>query len=375
MKKHKILLMLLLLAILVVSFCGCEEIKLFFASEGTVKDDSQEKTDDLKKTEDPEDDVVKDDEMFCYKMFWNTVTVDSESYEYGEIANISISAQLEECFATLVFVQTYDIHYFTVTLEESPYFEIIGDNSFVFGDFDPREYSYSKENGSVFEASFKIKFNEPDDYAGDAIKIKVDIVARDISTDTVNTYTDDFARVLFIADTQGIIMYPTTYSFNYWAWNAERPSYATYSELFYKSFSRECENGVDAEELIDRFFKTQLGSNGYYLDYTYEEANDCNVLLYATEGVRIKAYFPSDCKFLENKGGVYAAIRELLAIALEHGAITDAEYEVEINRVGRSQYVRLSLDMSYNGDAFVFPNHESDSYYEDVIDLRTGEKT
>lgn len=303
-------------------------------------------------------------EEYCY-----SILTDSETYNFGDEINISISLQAISGYSK---IPKQSPGVLTVTLEDSPYFEIIGENSITFENILLKNYLCGNDEGNRLIATFKIKISEPT-YMVRRLSI-VTVFAEYKDNSETKKYENPLQGVNFIADSQGIIIAQYPYSSNHYA---EKGRLSTNPKfLFEKSLDREYLAGVPVETLIDRYVEFE---NGNRLSLNREYVDGQYFVTYVSKDLRLKIYFSPDYEafkeFLYYHGGhsdedMKEFSKTFLRIALDNGAITENEYNIEMNRIADSEtkeggttYVFIKSDVSFD-----IP--KGDDYFNYVLDLR-----
>ena len=324
-------------------------------------------------------------DLLCY-----SISPDSETYNYGDVINIRLSAKL---YANSVF---YGVRSgVTFTIGESDYYEIIGESSIRFETY-LEDYICGKEDSKNLVADFKIKINEPT-YTVREIKFSVHREDYTFEHDYPDhEYKVDLEEIFFISDSQGAIISSLPYSRNH----RDDPGFTPddiidTEELLVMSYDREYLNGIEVDELIRRYNKAVLGNRVYYSivsckdieptsPYTAKKKSYYNIV-YISESVRLKIQLSLDHEYvallnsMENiytKEGKITYLKELLAFALENGAITKEDYETEINRLDYEatfiNKANFKHGRTLNTTAFEYPD---DNGYYTVLDFSGEGKT
>lgn len=342
MKKHMIQTLSLILAtVLMLSLVGCG-------------------FDDVPSGGDPAPPL----EEYCY-----SILTDSETYNFGDEISISVSLQ---AISEHIEIPKQSPGALTVMLEDSPYFEIIGENSITFENILLKNYLCGNDEGNRLVATFKIKISEPTFMVG---MLNILTVFSEYEDDSgIKKYENPLQGVNFIADSQGIIIAQYPYSSNHYE-EKDRVSINP-KFLFEESLDREYLAGVPVETLIDRYVEFR---NGNRLSLNREYVDGQYFVTYVSKDLRLKIYFSPEHEafkeFLYYHGGhsdedMKEFSKTFLRIALDNGAITEKEYNIEMNRIadseteeGGSTYVFINSDVSFD-----IP--KGDDYFNYVLDLR-----
>ncbi len=302
--------------------------------------------------------------------YYYSILTDSETYNFGDEISISVSLQATSEHTD---IPKQSLGALTVTLEDSPYFEIIGENNITFENILLKNYFYGNDEGNRLVATFKIKISEPT-YMVRTLNI-VTVFAEYENDSETKKYENPLQGVNFIADSQGIIIAQHPYSSNRYA---EKGRLSTNPKfLFEKSLDREYLAGVPVETLIDRYVEFR---NGNRLSLNREYVDGQYFVTYVSKDLRLKIYFSPDHEafkeFLYYHHGGHSDedmkefSKTFLRIALDNGAITENEYNIEMNRIadseteeGGSTYVFINSDVSFD-----IP--KGDDYFNYVLDLR-----
>ena len=330
-------------------------------------------------------------DLFCYSL-----TTDRENYSYGDEIEITAAIQFTE--------EKPGEGTFTVYLEESPSFEIIGDASYVFENIKRDDYCCHKKTDKII-VSFKVKFTETDEtrYNTDLFNIVGEY--RYYHTSVERNEIGHFL-LNYILDSQGIIIRQLPYSYEH---NEDGGGHSTdhtkgrksgveKQELLIASYNREYQAGVSVEELIDRYVRDDYDMKNrifYYGSSTEPEDYSCEYyyLSYVSSGVRFKIYVPKDNEYVKLYNAPYGAeinkyevkkeyLEKFLLFALENGAITEAEYNAEISRISNYEEKVIVLGVAYQRiirnkgiptklqemqDELVFTVPTGDDFYNRVI--------
>ena len=281
-------------------------------------------------------------DLFCYSL-----TTDKETYNYGDEIEITAAIRFTE---SKPYVGT-----FTVYLEESPSFEIIGDAKYVFEDVKVEDYCCHKKTDKII-VSFKVKITEVDEarYSSNLFNIVGEYKYYYASREYTRAH---YFWLFYIVDSQGIIVNQLPYSYEH---NENGGGHGTdhtkgrisgleKQELLISSYNREYLSGVSVEELIDRYVRDDFDMKNrifYYGSSTEPEdySSEYFYLSYVSSGVRFKIYLPKDnecVKLYKDRPVFYASddeavkeyLEKLLSFALENGAITEEEYNAEISSI------------------------------------------
>ena len=401
MKGKRILALFLLLAILATVFCGCE-----------LKNSSLEKSDALSSLDNSDSCAVASYESCCYSIITNADEPDNitNSYNYGDEIDICISMQFHPTF---LGIGPYDHVRASVTVKESPAFEIVGEatanfdfqceQNYMCNHCDPGEREYMTFN-------LKIKVNE-ESFGINLIEFDSKFTVQHYSTYNPETGEGVFSReyeiknpmgvfLKFVTDSQGIVINSIPFSYNHY-YDGGSSTYYDFDfirsdTLVSESYNREYKNGVSLEELIVRHLRNEIGNDFYFrfrevreLKFKfwfiriYEVSHSVE---YISEDIRLKMYFSEDDEEYERidrdrSEGRKFAVARLLEAALSHGLISSQEYNNEISRLKNpettgskpslSNWNRMPEIESLQLD-FEFPS--DDSYYNYVADRRSGDE-
>ena len=310
-------------------------------------------------------------EEFCY-----SITTDSEAYDYGE--EIVITALIQFTF------QTAADGNFTVYLEESPYFEILGDKSHVFENINQSDFCCEYGSEDKIEVKFTVKINEPT-FTVQSFKILTDFEF--VSQRGEDHRAGALREMCYIGDSQGILVFQRPYSYDH-----SLEKYHSTEEgisldlgtrdLIIASYNREYLAGVSIEELVDRYILES--GNLVKIEKEYDEEIKKYSYCYISAGVRFKIYFPdghelNNIKCINSsRQNMIKVAEELLLFALENGAITAEEYKAEIERISNEEQILnvstgvstswiksiIPLDMKYD---LLFPIPTDDECFNKVI--------
>ena len=409
MKHKKIVATLSLLVLLINLLCGCYHVNNVPDFKNLVSDDSSDQTNKRPVALSQPADLGS---PFCIQ-----ATPNAETYGYGE--EIEITVEFKFNMLSLGMNDFMSVSQNSVDcsliLEESPNYEIVGENTVTFKDVDRYYYECSNKNhhsfGNPLVATFKIKIYEAD---YDMYKIYFSFLAtnnnfdeeywknyplqEEIDADRELVYTDS-SPIYYIADSQGIIMSSLpvhTSKVDYLKiYNRSFNLNDTTRELIQKSFEREKLNGIDDEALIERYLDMLFVDGAvcyctdsenkkipWYLRETFTKKEESYTsYTYISKNVRFRVYIPLTQEFSETQQSLsnvdYKAsyheqqcqrIRALLEYALENGVISQDEYNTEINRLKTEEIFVISCsDIESFG---VVSSTDDDSYYNYVLDFR-----
>lgn len=401
MKKKKVLAFLLLVLIAATSFYGCYPVNYASNFERTVPEEDLEQTNKRPVALSQPADLGS---PFCIQ-----ATPNAETYGYGEEIEITVKFKFNMLSLGMndfmsVSKNSVDC---SLILEESPSFEIVGENTVTFENVDRYYYECSDANRHSFEnplvATFKIRIYEGEydiydmcfsvlaiNNSFDEEKWKDYPIQDDIDADREFRYTTPML-IYYITDSQGIIMssspvYNHSYSFG-------NPKI----ELIEKSFEREQLNGIDDEILINRYLDMLFDDSDvfyclhtvskkipWYLRERFTEREEtCYYFSYISKDVRFRVYIPftdteefyETLKSLtetDSKASLYEKdcqrLRSLLDYALENGVISEDEYNTEINRLETEEI--FCRHVMYIDKVETIPSPDDDSYYNHVLDPR-----
>ena len=360
MKKYKFISLLLIISVVLVSFSGCDvinKVKGLFVdrSDGTVG---------------PE--YIP---WCCY-----TILTDSDTYDYGEEIKITVEVSLN---AVQFDVDGGTVH---ISLSESPYYEIVGEDSFSFTDFDPIEYMCERcrnvEEKKSFVSDFTIKINQPTELIPE-IEILGWYENRfgDIVEASDNRVIGDLPR--FVTDSQGIVVdsvpvSPSHIEPTYGKVEQETVPNNKYFTLpaMVKSYNREYAAGVPIEELIDRFLAGALPGDQIMCNYNSDPGKGIKTLCYFSKDVRFKLIISYDSDLMPDDAWDLhiEELKDVLSYALNSGVITESEYNAEMEKVNNESAVHLrGQDLSEKKHRFVqgvdFEVPSGDKYFNYVADL------
>ena len=306
------------------------------------------------------------------------------------------------------FAYPYERLSLHVTMEESPAFEIIGENTFTL-DLSESYQDYicdfcmpGARKSLVF--NFKIKVNEQAFAVNDIVfnsEFLLDVYeTEDLEYHYTEKIYNHIEDLKFITDSQGVIINSIPFSYNHSINGAGSSDYHSlnfnkYETLVTKSFNREYKKGVSVEELIDRYVGNAIGGNvavrlqeisklkfKFWFIRIYEISYSIE---YISENVRIKMYFSEgdDCLTYYRQHcmeGNNSSEKHLISFALSRGVITQEEYEAELNRLEKAETVIQPIDSISNPVIMSLPVEfevpTADGYFNYVTDLRIGsEKT
>ena len=282
--------------------------------------------------------------FICY-----SITTDKTDYGYGDEIEITAAIQFNGGYrGTSHHNEVGFSGKFTVCLEKSSRFEILGNENYIFDNLNTGDYICCKGNSEKIIVRFKIKFNEvnEENYVTDLFEIKTErgsLYEWSSAIPTKNSLT-----CYYILDSQGVIVQqiPSSHKHLENGHHDDRSGsfYDAYShkgELIEASYNREYESGVSVEELIDRYYNMQ----NYVYYYGRKSSEEC-YLTYISSGVRFKIYLPKDSEYIKLYEGISfnngsnsideaekEYLEKLLSFALENGAITEKEYNAEILRI------------------------------------------
>ena len=290
-------------------------------------------------------DTPPDDEMLYLEDFCYSITTDKETYSYGDEIEITLSLQFSRR-------RMEDGLNYIIYLEESPFYEMLGEREYLFVNINERDYSCSDGAEKRFLTKFKVKIDEPT-YTTQAFKFAVACYSEEDKENESNWFIRTLRDVFYIGDLQGIMIHQMPYSYNHFDGEGHwtpRPHFSLgQKEILVASYNREYQAGVSVEELIDRYVRDDYDMKNrifYYGSSTESEDYSCEYyyLSYVSSGVRFKIYLPKDneCVKLYKERSVFYAtndeavkeyLEKLLSFALENGAITEEEYTAEISYI------------------------------------------
>ena len=395
MKMRKNIAILLLLAMFTIVLCSCDVVKVLFPPKETP--DNSEQPGDSADTDTPEqsDDTYDNTNEVVPPTFldpiWYSITTDTDEYDFGEEITVSVSIKLSRNRAFYFEPDVKQNGVATIAIAESEYYEICGNDIFVFEDVCLWEYvhereasPYTENGGKSFECDFKIKINRPDFCIADAINIsfgtKLTIPAADIC---LLDFNDALTPLRFVTDSKGVLFSSIPYSSNYWKYGIEEPLKFNYVSILDKSFNREYENGIAMEELIDRYNRMFLGNSVYFNINNHIDTHSNRSVVYISEGVRFIIYVPQDHAYIDyDADGEYSRdrvsyLKKILKYAYDSGILTADEYAIESNRldlltkddlINALHNWNWATGQFFTGENVQFP--EDDSYYNYVFDLR-----
>lgn len=323
--------------------------------------------------------------LLCY-----SVVTEKADYGYGEEIEITAAIQFNSAWRHGNHVDAPGV--LTVNLEKSPKFEILSEEVLVFENVNVKDY-YCHEKTEKIIAKFKIKFNEANEesYVHDKLKIYAKYSFSYMSQTDPKYQVEETESIYFhyIFDSQGVIIQQIPYSNNHLENgkhdNNNQSEYVAYdynrSKLITASYNREYLAGVSVEELLDRYV-IQKGDRvkmwRTYSDGQYSYS-------YISAGVRFKIYFPEGHELTKlhlknayNREEKLEILNTLLLFALENGAITEEEYNGEIERISNEE---RDLEVSTGGlhgaprtiipltfeDDLLFPIPTDDECFNKVI--------
>ena len=291
---------------------------------------------------------VEPSHLICY-----SITTDKAEYGYGDEIEITAAIQFNGGYkGTSHHNEVGFSAKFTVSLEKSSRFEILGNESYVFDSLNTGDYICCKEDSEKIIVKFKVKFDEvnEENYVTDLFEIKTErgsVYEWSSAIPTKNSLT-----CYYILDSQGVIVQqiPSSHKHLENGHHDDRSGsfYNAYShkgELIAASYNREYESGVSVEELIDRYYNMQ----NYVYYYGRKSSEEC-YLTYISSGVRFKIYLPKDSEYIKLYEGIpfnngsnsideaeKEYLEKFLSFALENGAIAEKEYNAEILRISGSE--------------------------------------
>ena len=401
MKMIKILALVLSFTILAITFCSCQTQENELNNYDTVNADSSEDTN-------KSGDMARGYDYCCYAITTNTSAPHhtANTYNYGDEIDICIYMQLHNSLPT--FAYPYERLSLCVTMEESPAFEIIGENTFTL-DLSESYQDYicdfcipGARKSLVF--NFKIKVNEQAFAVNDIVfnsEFLLDVYeTEDLEYDYTEKIYNHIEDLKFITDSQGVIINSIPFSYNHSVNGAGSSDYYSLNfnkseTLVTKSFNREYKKGVSVEELIDRHVGNAMGNNAavrlqeisklkfkfwfiriYEISYSIEYVSEnVRFKMYFSEGDDCLTYYRQHCMEGNNSAG-----KHLVSFALSRGVITQEEYEMELNRLEKAETVIQPIDSISNPVIMSLPVEfevpTDDGYFNYVTDLRVGkEKT
>ena len=384
MKSKKLIALFILLAIMISSFCSCEQIMDFIASHASPEQPTDSPAPENSDKPDSPTDVDGGRWLYSPDYFCYSIMPDKETYNYGEDINITVTARAFEYFAGHI---DFSIHPtlqkdITFTLVESPAFEILGDSSISFENISFADYICEDEEGDAFVLNFKIRVNNPN-YGINQVDIRADIHYYTENSEFKDADRHaEFIPLYFISDSQGVIIYSMPYSYNhYYEDKTLNVDFLKTDKLIEKSLDREYLNGVAMDELIDRYitfmiqYKSPYGKKYYEINSTFNRVvGEYIICTYVTENIRFKIFLPDDQKYertFDNSRLEYLSL--LLKLAYDNGILTEDEYEAEIVHLHNSSVLNCRTGSErdyyrYKTSVFSFP--EGNDYYNYVLDLR-----
>ena len=322
--------------------------------------------------------------FICY-----SVTTEKTEYKYGEEIEITAAIQFNGSYTDPYhYDEVGCIGNFSVNLEKSPEFEILGEESCIFENTNTEDYFCCKENAGKIIAKFKIKFSEAtsENYTSEKIKI----ITKLSSTNEEST-ADPITSVItfyYVKDSQGVIIQQVPYSAKHLENGHHDNNYQSayypdshMREILIASYNREYLAGVSVEELLDRYVIQKGDSVKMWRTYSDGQYS----YSYISAGVRFKIYFPEGheltklhLKNANNREEKLEILNTLLLFALENGAITEEEYNGEIERISNEA---RDLEVSTGGlhgaprtiipltleDDLLFPIPTDDECFNKVI--------
>ena len=359
------LLSLIILTISILSLSGCE----FLTGSSNTPPSS----------DDPS--VI---DPFCY-----SIRTERTEYNYGdeEMAEYNYGDEIEIIFTVQFTEKTSGIGRFTVCIEESSYFEIIGEKSYIFENVDKANYSCHNKT-DAFEVIFNVKFHDLGKHSYDTSLFNITAEFGD----NQNVYMGGIFNMYFITDSQGVLIHQVPYSYEhtkdemhgYDYFKTRRSHETDIRDLLVASLNREYLAGFSAEDLIDRYIHDSYQMKDKVYLYRQYKASQLS-FVYISSGIRIKIYLPADHEFyinsknhLETREGDVKIITSFLIMALENGAITEEEYKAEIERISNEEQILdvvtwasarsfdaiIPLDMK---DDLLFPIPTDDECFNKVI--------
>lgn len=326
--------------------------------------------------------------FICY-----SVTTEKAEYKYGEEIEITATIQFNGSYRDSYHVEEVGFAgNFSVNLEKSPGFEIIGEESCIFENTNTEDYFCCKENTEKIVAKFKIKFNEAtsENYVSDKIEI-ITKMSSPNEWSTIDPITNDIT-FYYILDSQGVIIQQIPYSGKHLEnghhENDYRSAYFASDhryEMLVASYNREYLAGAGVEELLDRYILESGDKVKMWREYKEGKQS----YSYISAGIRFKIYFPGDheiSKLREKDNSRESKIEVLetfLLFAFENGAITEEEYNGEIERISNEEQIFDVTSGIYNGaprtiiplslqDDLLFPIPTDDECFNKVITVTNG---
>ena len=323
--------------------------------------------------------------FLCY-----SVTTEKAEYGYGEEIEITAAIQFNSAWRHGNHVDAPGV--LTVYLEKSPKFEILSEEVLVFENVNVKDY-YCHDKTEKIIAKFKIRFNEANEesYVHDKFKIYAEYGFSYMSQTDPKYQIEETESIYFhyIFDSQGVIIQQIPCSNNHLENgkhdNKNQSEYVAYdynrSKLITASYNREYLAGVSVEELLDRYVIEKGDSVKTWRTYSDGQYS----YSYISAGVRFKIYFPEGheltklhLKNANNREEKLEILNTLLLFALENGAITEEEYNGEIERISNEE---RDLEVSTGGlhgaprtiipltlkDDLLFPIPTDDECFNKVI--------
>ncbi len=285
-------------------------------------------------------------EDFCY-----SITTDKEDYSYGDEIELTVSLQISRQW------RDEEIN-FVISLGESPVYEILGDGSIFFENVNPRDYCCKTGAEEKMTAKFMIRINAPT-YTTNIFPISISSFSHKYADDQSSWLVNELRSIAYICDSQGIMIHQMPISYNHFDGKGHHTRKAGFTsgqkEMLVASYNREYLAGVSVEELMDRYVCDDLGRDNAVLLWR-EQDNDIYSYSYVSSGIRFKIYFPKDHEFLKVRQEEYnretgkAVLDQFLLLALESGAITREEYDLEMARISNEEQIISVSTGLYLGD-------------------------
>ena len=246
--------------------------------------------------------------------------VDSGIYGYGDEFEIRLAVTIPNSYfgGGSLFVK----------LEESPYFEVIGD-----GEYEVNNFFLSATGSQTHSFIFKLKATNPS-AVPEAFDFKIKFKPTDECINSIQHYSKDgmwyydpdseyffgFRQLMFMSDSVGIIV-------SDWS-----------QKLFYDSINREFLSGIiDRDTYIDRLVEYNTE------DRVYVNPTGQNLVQYMSKNIRAEVKLGEEYSHFFDLGTDFEGICRIVAetvleILRENGLITSEQYEAEKSYISEKGY-------------------------------------
>ena len=293
------------------------------------------------------------------------IKVDSRRFDYNEEFTISLTLRVGRYYCKYIAEGP-----FYVKLEDSPYYDIIGENEYITPDFSSSEdiktlsldfkFTVKATNPtSVIEQfKFKIKFTPHDSFWEEA-----SMWSRSehyFYCDTDEEYFFTVSALNFMSDSQGIIM---------GSWNPR---------LFYDSINREYLSGSieSYDDYVTRIFEC-ITENKPHLNMSSADNYNRNKGFYVSKNVKADFYLEESFDSVyekyssESQRDKKEAAKELMAILYSNNLIDSNQYEREIEYIDDNGVLTHGAVVAYNAidyDEIINPDLFKDHIVRYVYD-------